>query len=84
MMLGKSCCLMMQIAMLLLIIGGINWGLVAIEGKDLFALLDVHLDILGVPVAKIVYALVGLSAVYVLLMKSNLIEKVEKPKLKSK
>lgn len=77
MMLGKPCCMTMQIALLLLLIGGINWGLVAIEGKDLFALLDLNFDILGVPLARIVYALVGLAAVYVVIMKSNLLEKVK-------
>lgn len=75
MMLGKPCCWMMQLSMMLLIIGGLNWGLVAVEGKDLFALLDVKLDILGTPIAKVVYALVGIAAVYILLMKANIIEK---------
>ena len=75
MMLGKPCCWMMNLSVILLIIGGLNWGLVAMEGKDLFALLDVTFDILGIPVAKIVYALVGAAALYVLLMKANLMEK---------
>ena len=53
-------------ALALLIIGGLNWGLVAVQQKDIFALLDLHMDVLGVPLPKIVYALVGLAAVFML------------------
>jgi uncharacterized membrane protein YuzA (DUF378 family) len=52
------------IALLLVIIGGINWGLVGLANTDLVAMLFGAWPL----VAKIVYSLVGLSAVYVLLM----------------
>jgi len=47
------------IALILLIIGGLNWGLVGIWGLDLVA------ELFGTGVvAKIVYDLVGLAALY--------------------
>lgn len=48
------------VALVLVIIGGLNWGLVAIGGYswDLVAMLQV------VWLVKLVYALVGLSALY--------------------
>lgn len=47
------------IAAILLIIGGLNWGLVGIFGLDLVGYLFV-----GAPIiAKIIYILVGLSAI---------------------
>lgn len=48
------------IALVLLIVGGVNWGLVGLFGFDLVA------AIFGVmtPLARIVYVLVGLSAIY--------------------
>lgn len=48
------------ITQILLIIGGINWGLYGLMGMDLVALL-----LGGIPVlAMVVYALVGLSGLY--------------------
>ena len=44
------------IAFILVVIGGINWGLVGVAGIDLVAYLPAIL-------AKIVYILVGLSAI---------------------
>jgi len=49
-----------KIAFILLIVGGLNWLLVGLLGKDLFVLLG--MDMSGT-VARIVYVLVGLSAV---------------------
>jgi uncharacterized membrane protein YuzA (DUF378 family) len=48
------------VALVLVIIGGLNWGLVAIGGYswDLVAMLQVTW------LVKLVYALVGLSALY--------------------
>lgn len=49
------------ITLILIIVGGINWGLVGFFGYDLVA------AIFGGPLsagARIVYSLVGLSAVY--------------------
>jgi uncharacterized membrane protein YuzA (DUF378 family) len=52
------------VALVLVIIGGLNWGLVAIGGYswDLVAMLSV------VWLVKLVYALVGLSALYTILI----------------
>lgn len=52
------------IALLLVVVGGLNWGLMSINwGWNLVALL------LGTGIlATVVYALVGISAVYVLLL----------------
>ena len=45
------------IAFILLVIGGLNWGLVGIGAGDI-------VTYLGPVLAKIVYILVGLSAIY--------------------
>ena len=50
------------VAMILLVIGGLNWLLVGLFGFDLVA----SIFGAGAMLAKIVYILVGLSAVYVL------------------
>ena len=47
----------------LLIIGGLNWGLVGFAEFDLVAALFGHMT----PLSRAVYALVGLSALYQLL-----------------
>lgn len=48
------------IALVLVIVGGVNWGLVAAFNFDLVAALFGQMSAL----ARIVYGLVGLSAVY--------------------
>jgi len=48
------------IAALLVVIGGLNWGLVGIAGIDLVATLFGPMSLLG----RAVYVLVGLSALY--------------------
>ncbi len=49
------------IAFILLVIGGLNWLLVGLFNKDLFTMLGMHMtDVLP----KIVYILVGLSAIW--------------------
>lgn len=48
------------IAYILLVVGGLNWGLVGLANFDLVATLFGA----GTAVAKLVYILVGLSAVY--------------------
>ena len=54
---------MHMIAFLLVIVGGVNWGLVGLLGFDLVQWLFV--DTLNIEIlATIVYILVGLSAVY--------------------
>lgn len=50
------------IAMILLIIGGLNWGLYGAFEFDLVATIFGELSV----VSKVVYVLVGLSALYVL------------------
>ncbi|STX50814.1 Domain of uncharacterised function (DUF378) [Legionella busanensis] len=50
------------VALIILIIGGINWGLVGIAGFDLVAFLFGPMSVLS----RIVYILVGLSALYTL------------------
>lgn len=50
------------IALVLLIIGGLNWGLVGAFNFDLVATLFGFMS----PISRIVYALVGISAIYVL------------------
>lgn len=49
--------------LILLVVGGINWGLVGLLGLDLVALLFGEMTLLS----RIVYALVGAAAVYVLI-----------------
>lgn len=48
------------VAMILLIVGGLNWGLVGLLGVDLVAVLFGQ----GTLLARIVYILVGLSALW--------------------
>lgn len=54
-----------QTALALIIIGGVNWGLV---GFFDYNLVDALFGA-GSPLARIIYALVGLSAIYVTAMK---------------
>lgn len=56
------------IPMLLLIIGGINWGLVGLFNVDLVATLFGE----GSAVSRIIYGLVGLSALYSLYLSTRL------------
>jgi uncharacterized membrane protein YuzA (DUF378 family) len=56
------------IVMALVIIGGLNWGLFGLFGFDLVAYLFGALSILS----RIVYALVGLSALYLLIIVGKL------------
>ncbi len=48
------------IALILLIVGGLNWGLVGAFGFDLVAAIFGAMSL----IAKIIYILVGLSAIY--------------------
>jgi uncharacterized membrane protein YuzA (DUF378 family) len=49
------------VAVVLLVVGGLNWGLVGLFGFDLVAAIFGDMSVLS----RIVYALVGLSAIYV-------------------
>ena len=51
------------ITLVLLIVGGLNWGLVGLFGFDLVAALFGEMSLLS----RIVYSLVGLSAVWQLI-----------------
>lgn len=52
------------VAAVLLIIGGLNWGFVGLFGFDLVAYVFMSIPIL----AKIVFLLVGLSAIYAIVV----------------
>lgn len=56
------------VPMLLLIVGGINWGLVGLINVDLVAAIFGE----GSLAARIVYVVVGLSALYALYLASQL------------
>ncbi|HYD97232.1 MAG TPA: DUF378 domain-containing protein [Noviherbaspirillum sp.] len=56
------------ISMALLIVGGINWGLVGLFGFDLVATLFGEMSLLS----RIVYAVVGLSALYTIYTSSKM------------
>lgn len=59
------------IALILLVVGGLNWLLVGLFSFDLVAYIFGYMT----TVSKIVYVLVGLSAVYTLLMTGTLRKK---------
>ncbi len=48
------------IAAVLLVVGGLNWGVVALTGSDLVGALLGNLS----PASRVVYLLVGLAALY--------------------
>lgn len=48
------------VAAVLLVVGGLNWGLVAVADFDLVAAIFGA----GTPLARVVYGLVGISALY--------------------
>jgi hypothetical protein len=52
-----------SLALLLVIVGGINWGLVGLLGFDLVAAIFQEMSFWS----RAIYSLVGLSAVYLLL-----------------
>lgn len=56
------------IAIILLVVGGLNWGLVGIFNFDLVATVFGDMSILS----RIVYAIVGICAVYVLAISAKL------------
>jgi hypothetical protein len=56
------------ISMALLIVGGVNWGLVGLFNVDLVATLFGEMSLLS----RIVYAVVGLSALYTIYTSSKM------------
>lgn len=59
------------IALILVIVGGLNWGLVGIFKFDLVAAIFGEMGI----ISRIVYTLVGLSAIYLAAMSGKLAKK---------
>ena len=59
------------IALILLIIGGLNWGLVGFFGWNLVDAIFGGMSV----VSRIIYALVGVSALYILLISGKLSKK---------
>ena len=59
------------IALILLIIGGLNWALVGIFSFDLVAAIFGSMSI----IARIIYILVGLSAIYTIIFLGKLQKK---------
>ncbi|MEK7097590.1 MAG: DUF378 domain-containing protein [Patescibacteria group bacterium] len=51
-----------QIILAILIIGGLNWGLIALFDFDLIAVIFGQLSLLS----RLIYGLVGLSALYMI------------------
>ncbi len=62
-----------HIAMILLIVGGINWGLVGIANFNLIGYLLEHLYL-----DRVVYWLVGISAIYMIFAYPTLIKKASR------
>ncbi len=60
------------VALVLVVVGGLNWGLVGILKFDLVATLFGDMS----SISRVVYALVGLSAVYVAVSLGKLARKV--------
>lgn len=61
------------IAIILVVVGGLNWGLVGIFNFDLVAAIFGDATL----ISRIAYVLVGISAVYVLLISGKLERKGE-------
>lgn len=59
------------VALVLVIIGGLNWGLVGLFNFDLVASIFGNMSI----VSRIIYSLVGISAVYVAVIATSLAKK---------
>ncbi len=64
------------IAMILVIVGGLNWGLVGLFNIDLVAAIFGAMS----AISRIVYTLVGLSAVYLALISGSLLKDDKKEK----
>ena len=58
------------IAIILVIVGGLNWGLVGLFNFDLVAAIFGAMSLLS----KIVYVLVGLAAVYIAIIANSLLK----------
>lgn len=57
----KKCCTTSKIAWILVVVGGLNWGLVGVFNFDLVAYIA---GLVGVPMlATVIYVVVGIAAV---------------------
>jgi len=56
------------IALVLVIVGGLNWGLVGLFGFDLVAAIFGGMSI----ISRIIYVLVGLAAIYMIFFRAKL------------
>jgi len=65
-----------MIAIVLVIVGGLNWGLVGLFNFDLVAAIFGAMSLLS----KIVYVLVGLAALYVAIISNSLLKDNSKEK----
>ncbi len=68
----KNLSILDWIALLLLVIGGVNWGLIGLFQYDLVATL---FGGAAGAVARVIYTIVGLSAVYILAISAKLAKK---------
>ena len=59
------------IAIIILIVGGLNWGLVGLFDFDLVAAIFGRMSVLS----RLIYILVGISAVYVAAISTRLVKK---------
>jgi len=66
---SKSCCVVDTVALILVIVGGLNWGLVGAFDFDLVAALFGEMSVLS----RIVYILVGVSAIWTAIRTPRLI-----------
>lgn len=57
-----------KLALIILVIGGLNWGLVGIFNLDLVEVIFGDMTV----IARVIYAVVGLSAIYGLLLTGKL------------
>ena len=64
------------IAIILIIVGGLNWGLVGLFSFDLVVAIFGAMSV----ISRIVYTLVGLAAVYIALISSSLLKDDKKEK----
>jgi len=64
------------IAIILVVIGGLNWGLVGLFNFDLVAAIFGAMSV----ISRIVYILVGLSAVYLVVIFNSLLKDDKKGK----
>jgi uncharacterized membrane protein YuzA (DUF378 family) len=64
------------IAIILVVIGGLNWGLVGLFNFDLIAAIFGAMSV----ISRIVYILVGLSAIYLVVIFNSLLKDDKKGK----